>query len=665
MSNQFLKLRRSAVPGKIPDTGSIELGEIALNTHDGLAYMKKSGSNGEEIIAIGTGTSGSFTGSFTGNFTGSFTGSLQGTSSYAVTASYALQALSSSYANIAGFAQDYVFTSSLLEYYVDRRFTGGCEVTILADKTISSSNASYLTQLSASRIGDPNHPWPDPWSANLIASSSIASGQSTSARIIVKTGNTYTYGSSVLTQNGDLTGSLTNNLQPDIAVSQSNYNLRVFDLITPNVEYYFEPESSLYNINKSWQHMLVSYSSNSWDTAPEFKITGQGKFVMVYGQSSGFAASWGILASPRAEVTFEANHVIQNMWNGWEFYGQKVNVDVDKWWTYSGWFLRVGGFTYDWPSQSLAYPSYSLTMPVANVNINELLWGQDLFGGIAPHANDFWTGLGFRSIYGTDYNVNINKFYFRATRLTDGVFRYWPTEVGGFTTSSNATININVNHISGSRINVGGGLFRMPGSVDNMFLNINVKKFDAWGSGFGTTFGCVNVTNSTFKYHCDDYRNYLINNHFYDPCIRVDIGSTSPSSSYNNLVVVSGNYRNYALNQRIVSFTVGGPSATTNQVIQNTLILDNFRAYNFGTGSVNNSCIEIANPVSYVNSSGSYVVIKDSILYTSASNIINNFGTNTGSIIIDSTKMNSDTIGSKINIQGSYDVTPDLVYLIR
>lgn len=54
MSNQFLKLRRSAVPGKVPTTSSLEFGEIALNTYDGLAFMKKSGSNGEEIVTLGS-----------------------------------------------------------------------------------------------------------------------------------------------------------------------------------------------------------------------------------------------------------------------------------------------------------------------------------------------------------------------------------------------------------------------------------------------------------------------------------------------------------------------------------------------------------------------------------------------------------------------------------
>lgn len=39
--SQIVKLRRSAVEGKIPSTGSLELGELAVNTTDGKAYLKK------------------------------------------------------------------------------------------------------------------------------------------------------------------------------------------------------------------------------------------------------------------------------------------------------------------------------------------------------------------------------------------------------------------------------------------------------------------------------------------------------------------------------------------------------------------------------------------------------------------------------------------------
>lgn len=77
MSNQYLKLRRSAVPGKVPTTSSLDFGEIALNTYDGLLFIKKSGSLGEQVISIGATTA---------------TASFAISSSYSLTASYALNA---------------------------------------------------------------------------------------------------------------------------------------------------------------------------------------------------------------------------------------------------------------------------------------------------------------------------------------------------------------------------------------------------------------------------------------------------------------------------------------------------------------------------------------------------------------------------------------------
>lgn len=74
MSNQYLKLRRSAVPGKVPTTSSLDFGEIALNTYDGLLFIKKSGSLGEEVISIGASASFAIS------------------ASHALTASYALNA---------------------------------------------------------------------------------------------------------------------------------------------------------------------------------------------------------------------------------------------------------------------------------------------------------------------------------------------------------------------------------------------------------------------------------------------------------------------------------------------------------------------------------------------------------------------------------------------
>lgn len=54
MAQQTLKLRRSSVPSKVPTTSSLDFGELAINTYDGKVYLKKSGSAGEQVIAVGS-----------------------------------------------------------------------------------------------------------------------------------------------------------------------------------------------------------------------------------------------------------------------------------------------------------------------------------------------------------------------------------------------------------------------------------------------------------------------------------------------------------------------------------------------------------------------------------------------------------------------------------
>lgn len=49
-----IKLKRSSVAGKAPVVGDLELGELALNTHDGKLYTKKNNGT-ESIVEIGGG----------------------------------------------------------------------------------------------------------------------------------------------------------------------------------------------------------------------------------------------------------------------------------------------------------------------------------------------------------------------------------------------------------------------------------------------------------------------------------------------------------------------------------------------------------------------------------------------------------------------------------
>jgi hypothetical protein len=70
----IVQLKRSALSGKVPDTGSLNLGELAVNTYDGKIYFKKSGSI-ETVESIVT-TNSVVTGSIRLEGTGSF-GSLR------------------------------------------------------------------------------------------------------------------------------------------------------------------------------------------------------------------------------------------------------------------------------------------------------------------------------------------------------------------------------------------------------------------------------------------------------------------------------------------------------------------------------------------------------------------------------------------------------------
>jgi hypothetical protein len=47
-----VKLKRSAVAGRVPATTDLDLGELALNTYDGVVYLKKSVSAVETIVKL-------------------------------------------------------------------------------------------------------------------------------------------------------------------------------------------------------------------------------------------------------------------------------------------------------------------------------------------------------------------------------------------------------------------------------------------------------------------------------------------------------------------------------------------------------------------------------------------------------------------------------------
>ena len=71
-------LKRSGVAGSVPTTASLQVGELALNTYDGKAFLHKSGSTDEvvEIVVAGAKVTGSI------SLTGAVSASIVSASSY-------------------------------------------------------------------------------------------------------------------------------------------------------------------------------------------------------------------------------------------------------------------------------------------------------------------------------------------------------------------------------------------------------------------------------------------------------------------------------------------------------------------------------------------------------------------------------------------------------
>jgi hypothetical protein len=60
---QTVQLKRSALSGKVPGTGSLNLGELALNTYDGKIFFRRSGSTDtvQEVVTTNVVNTGSVT----------------------------------------------------------------------------------------------------------------------------------------------------------------------------------------------------------------------------------------------------------------------------------------------------------------------------------------------------------------------------------------------------------------------------------------------------------------------------------------------------------------------------------------------------------------------------------------------------------------------------
>jgi hypothetical protein len=151
-----IELKRSSVPGKVPTTSSLDLGELALNTYDGRAFLKQQQGGVETIVEFAT-TAGS--GSTVASASFATTASYALTASFAqnfnpnATASYALFALTASYVE-SGVTASFAVSSSYAATadYAFNSAPGPTLVTGSVTASVNLSNNIFLIKSGSSTL---------------------------------------------------------------------------------------------------------------------------------------------------------------------------------------------------------------------------------------------------------------------------------------------------------------------------------------------------------------------------------------------------------------------------------------------------------------------------------------------------------------------------------
>ena len=136
--SQNIRLKRSAVPNRVPSTDQLELGELALNTYDGKLYLKQNINGSETVVDVG------FSASYAVSASNAVSSSYSVSGSYAKSASYSSTANSASFATTASYvlntgtatSASYAATSS---YATNLTVSGTLTVQNIVAQTITSS----------------------------------------------------------------------------------------------------------------------------------------------------------------------------------------------------------------------------------------------------------------------------------------------------------------------------------------------------------------------------------------------------------------------------------------------------------------------------------------------------------------------------------------------
>jgi hypothetical protein len=151
-----IELKRSAVPGKIPTTSSLELGEVAINTYDGKLFYKQDISGTESIVEVATISGSILSASYADNAGHANTSTSSSYALVATSASYAVLSTSASHALNAddAISASYVLNATSASYAETSSFANDFTVagTLTAQKLVVQTITSSILYSSGSNI---------------------------------------------------------------------------------------------------------------------------------------------------------------------------------------------------------------------------------------------------------------------------------------------------------------------------------------------------------------------------------------------------------------------------------------------------------------------------------------------------------------------------------
>jgi hypothetical protein len=297
---------------------------------------------------------------------------------------------------------------------------------------ITSVNTGYMTQLSAARMGDANKAYPDPWAARNAAMTALTSGAIKRALVVMESANYWTYGSNTLAQNGDSTGNSAVNEIPDVRLAG---NGDISSLMKNNIDYYWQPNSGLTSIAKSFA-FHVGYNSDPTDVLWKSGFYGHGNFTTIYGTLEGLSQRFVEINNARAEFTFECNKaVIQRAWIFLHNY-KSANIKVKRW---------FGGLWDSFIYENGTSREGDGLPAVLHASVDEAFMGPSYF----PYTPSYTAGVGTRAFWQANYgtaarlkvrSVNVGKLFMDVTG--NGCLI-----TGGGTTASNNQSELNIGYL--------------------------------------------------------------------------------------------------------------------------------------------------------------------------------------------------------------------------